>query len=157
MVSNSTPLSKDNMEFLLNNITKVDPINPKYFEKYGVKKGLRNSDGTGVMAGLTRICSVDGYHVLDGEKVPHEGRLFYRGYNMTDIVSNAQNENRFGFEEVVWLLIFGFLPDKEQLEMFMEILGKCRELPEDFSEDMIMKAPSKDIMNKLGRCVLALY
>ncbi len=157
MVSNSTPLSKDNMEFLLNNITKVDPINPKYFEKYGVKKGLRNSDGTGVMAGLTRICSVDGYHVLDGEKVPHEGRLFYRGYNMTDIVSNAQNENRFGFEEVVWLLIFGFLPDKEQLEMFMEILGKCRELPEDFSEDMIMKAPSKDIMNKLARSVLALY
>ncbi len=157
MISNLNPISKENMDFLLNNITKVDPINPQYFEKYGVKKGLRNSDGTGVMAGLTRICSVDGYHVLDGEKIPHEGRLYYRGYDMTDIVENAQAEKRFGFEEVVWLLIFGFLPNKEQLETFMDILGKCRELPEDFSEDMIMKAPSKDIMNKLARSVLALY
>ncbi len=157
MTSNSTPLSKENMDFLLHNITKVDPINPDYFEKYNVKKGLRNSDGTGVMAGLTRICSVDGYHVLDGERIPHEGRLFYRGYNMSELVSNAQQEERFGFEEVVWLLIFGFLPSKEQLDTFMEILGKCRELPEDFSEDMIMKAPSKDIMNKLARSVLALY
>ncbi len=157
MLSNSTPLSKENMDFLLSNIKKVDPINPKYFEKYPVKKGLRNSDGTGVMAGLTRICSVDGYHVLDGEKIPHEGKLFYRGFDMTEIVNNAQAENRFGFEEVVWLLIFGFLPSREQLDTFMDILGKCRELPEDFSEDMIMKAPSNDIMNKLARSVLALY
>ncbi len=157
MFLNSTPLTKENMDFLLNNINKVDPINPKNFEKYNVKKGLRNADGTGVMAGLTRICSVDGYHLFDGEKVPNEGRLFYRGYDMTEIVNNAQDENRFGFEEVVWLLIFGFLPSREQLDTFMDILGRCRELPEDFSEDMIMKAPSNDIMNKLARSVLALY
>ncbi len=157
MISNSTPLTKENMDFLLNNIAKVDPINPQYFEKYNVKKGLRNADGTGVMAGLTRICSVDGYHILDGEKVPHEGHLFYRGYEICDLVKNAQEEGRFGFEEVVWLLVFGFLPTREQLDIFMEILGQCRELPEDFSEDMIMKAPSKDIMNKLARSVLALY
>ena len=157
MVSNSTPLTKENLDFLVSNINKVNSINPAYFEKYGVKRGLRNADGTGVMAGLTRVCSVDGYYLNDGEKVPHEGHLYYRGFDMSEIVRNAQSEHRFGFEEVVWLLIFGFLPSKEQLSTFMEILGKCRELPEGFSEDMIMKAPSNDVMNKLARSVLALY
>ena len=157
MVSNSTPLTKENLDFLVSNINKVNSINPAYFEKYGVKRGLRNADGTGVMAGLTRVCSVDGYYLNDGEKVPHEGHLYYRGFDMSEIVRNAQSEHRFGFEEVVWLLIFGFLPSKDQLSTFMEILGKCRELPEGFSEDMIMKAPSNDVMNKLARSVLALY
>lgn len=157
MVSNSTPLTKENLDFLVSNINKVNSINPAYFEKYGVKRGLRNADGTGVMAGLTRVCSVDGYYLNDGEKVPHEGHLYYRGFDMSEIVKNAQSEQRFGFEEVVWLLIFGFLPSKEQLSTFMEILGKCRELPDGFSEDMIMKAPSNDVMNKLARSVLALY
>lgn len=157
MVTESTPLTKENLDFLISNIKKVNAINPAYFERYGVKRGLRNSDGTGVMAGLTRVCSVDGYYLNDGELVPHEGHLFYRGYDMSEIVRSAQKERRFGYEEVVWLLIFGFLPNKEQLDTFMEILGKCRELPPGFSEDMIMKAPSKDIMNKLARSVLALY
>ena len=157
MVSNSTPLTKENLDFLVSNINKVNSINPAYFEKYGVKRGLRNADGTGVMAGLTRVCSVDGYYLNDGEKVPHEGHLYYRGFDMSEIVRNAQSEHRFGFEEVVWLLIFGFLPSKDQLSTFMEILGKCRELPDGFSEDMIMKAPSNDVMNKLARSVLALY
>ena len=157
MDSKTTPLTKENLDFLVSNINKVNSINPAYFEKYGVKRGLRNADGTGVMAGLTRVCSVDGYYLNDGEKVPHEGHLYYRGFDMSEIVRNAQSERRFGFEEVVWLLIFGFLPSKEQLSTFMEILGKCRELPEGFSEDMIMKAPSNDVMNKLARSVLALY
>lgn len=157
MGSKTTPLTKENLDFLVSNINKVNSINPAYFEKYGVKRGLRNADGTGVMAGLTRVCSVDGYYLNDGEKVPHEGHLYYRGFDMSEIVRNAQSEQRFGFEEVVWLLIFGFLPSKEQLSTFMEILGKCRELPDGFSEDMIMKAPSNDVMNKLARSVLALY
>lgn len=157
MDSKTTPLTKENLDFLVSNINKVNSINPAYFEKYGVKRGLRNADGTGVMAGLTRVCSVDGYYLNDGEKVPHEGHLYYRGFDMSEIVRNAQSEQRFGFEEVVWLLIFGFLPSKEQLSTFMEILGKCRELPDGFSEDMIMKAPSNDVMNKLARSVLALY
>ena len=157
MDSKTTPLTKENLDFLVSNINKVNSINPAYFEKYGVKRGLRNADGTGVMAGLTRVCSVDGYYLNDGEKVPHEGHLYYRGFDMSEIVRNAQSEHRFGFEEVVWLLIFGFLPSKDQLSTFMEILGKCRELPDGFSEDMIMKAPSNDVMNKLARSVLALY
>ncbi len=157
MNSDYDALSRENIDFLVSNIKKVNAINPKYFEKYGVKRGLRNSDGTGVMAGLTRICSVDGYYLDDGEKVPHNGRLFYRGFDMTSIVKSAQEEKRFGFEEVAWLLIFGFLPDSGQLAEFRSILGKCRELPDGFSEDMIMKTPSKSIMNMLARLVLALY
>lgn len=151
------PLSQENLDFLVSNIKKVNSIDVKNYEKYGVKRGLRNADGTGVMAGLTRVCSVNGYYLNDGEKVPHEGRLYYRGFDVSQIVKNAQQDERFGFEEVAWLLIFGFLPDKEMLETFREILGKCRDLPSGFSEDMIMKMPSKDIMNMLARQVLALY
>ena len=157
MNTNNSPLTVENLDFLVSNIKRVEAIDPKNFDKYGVKRGLRNSDGTGVMAGLTRICSVNGYYLNDGEKVPQEGKLYYRGFNVSQIVKNAQDEHRFGYEEVVWLLIFGFLPDKDQLDMFKSILGKCRELPENFSEDMIVKSPSNDIMNKLARCVLALY
>ncbi len=157
MYTDNGPLSQENIEFLVSNINKVNAIDVKNYEKYGVKRGLRNADGTGVMAGLTRVCSVNGYYLNDGEKVPHEGRLYYRGFNVSDIVHSAQEDKRFGFEEVAWLLIFGFLPDKTQLNTFREILGKCRDLPKDFSEDMIMKNPSKDIMNMLARLVLALY
>ncbi len=157
MASNVSPITGENLDFLVSNIKRVEAIDPKNFDKYGVKRGLRNADGTGVMAGLTRICSVNGYYLNDGEKVPQEGTLYYRGFNVSQIVKNAQEEKRFGFEEVVWLLIFGFLPDKTQLDTFCEILGKCRELPQNFSEDMIVKSPSNDIMNKLARCVLALY
>ena len=150
MNSNNSPITVENLDFLVSNIKRVEAIDPKNFDKYGVKRGLRNSDGTGVMAGLTRICSVNGYYLNDGEKVPQEGKLYYRGFNVSQIVKNAQDEHRFGYEEVVWLLIFGFLPDKDQLDMFKSILGKCRELPENFSEDMIVKSPSNDIMNKLA-------
>ena len=132
-------------------------IAPEFYTKYDVKRGLRDLDGSGVLAGLTRICSVEGYYMDDGEKVPKNGRLVYRGINMSDIVENCEKENRFGYEEVVWLLLFGALPTKEQLKWFTELLAECRNLPEDFIEDMIMKAPSPDVMNKSARSVLALY
>lgn len=132
-------------------------IDPADFNRFDVKRGLRNFDGTGVMAGVTHVCSVQGYHINDGEKVPIEGKLNYRGISMEDIVNNCIKEDRFGFEEVVWLLLFGSLPTKEQLDSFCDLLSDCRELPESFIEDMIMKAPSPDIMNKLERSVLSLY
>ena len=157
MGSYFTPITNDNMEFLVDELRKHNKINTDDFSKFGVKRGLRNSDGTGVMAGLTKISSVDGYYIDDGERIPKEGHLFFRGVDMEDIVKNCQEENRFGFEEVAWLLIFGSLPTASQLQKFNDILAECRNLPEDFIEDMIMKAPSPNIMNKIMRSVLALY
>lgn len=157
MGSYLTPITNENVEFLVEELYKHNKINSDDFNRFGVKRGLRNSDGTGVMAGLTKISSVDGYYIDDGERVPKEGHLFFRGVDMADIVSNCQAENRFGFEEVAWLLIFGSLPTTRQLQKFSEILAECRNLPEDFIEDMIMKAPSPNIMNKITRSVLALY
>jgi len=132
-------------------------INPGLFSKYDIKKGLRNADGTGVMAGLTRVCSVEGYVIYDGEKTPQEGKLYYRGVDVNDIVDACLAENRFGFEEVAYLLLFGTLPGKAQLEGFSRILSESRDLPDDFTEDMIMKAPSANVMNKMARSVLAMY
>ena len=150
-------ISNDALSTLCEEFRKNNHINPDYYNRFEVKRGLRNYDGTGVLAGLTRVCSVEGYYMDDGEKVPKNGRLIYRGINMNDIVSNCEKENRFGFEEVVWLLLFGALPTKDQLAWFTDLLAECRELPEDFIEDMIMKAPSPDVMNKAARSVLALY
>ena len=127
------------------------------YEKYHVKRGLRNEDGTGVMAGLTSICNVRGYVIDDGERTPVAGQLNYRGISVEDIIAGCDRDNRFGFEEVVWLLLFGYLPSKEKLEWFRGVLADARELPQYFAEDMIIKAPSKNIMNKLSRSVLALY
>lgn len=142
---------------LCDQIQKNNRIDPADYEHYNIKRGLRNSDGTGVMAGITNVCTVEGYYIDDGEKIPREGHLYFRGYNMEDIVNSCISEDRFGFEEVVYLLLFGQLPTKDQLENFCNILSECRELPEDFIEDMIMKAPSPNIMNKLSRAVLSLY
>ncbi len=142
---------------LCDKIRKYNYIDPADFERFNVKRGLRNSDGTGVMAGITGVCTVEGYFIDDGEKIPREGHLRFRGIDMEDIINGCIADDRFGFEEVVYLLLFGTLPTKEQLDNFCDILSACRELPEDFIEDMIMKAPSPDIMNKLSRSVLALY
>ena len=127
------------------------------FEKYGVKRGLRNNDGTGVIAGLTSIGDVVGYQMINGEKKPIEGHLRYRGYDITDLVHNAEKQNRFGFEEVVYLLLFGNLPTEKELYDFTRLIGNMRALPPGFTEDMILKAPSKNIMNKMARCVLSSY
>lgn len=133
-------------------------IDSALYTKYNVKRGLRNSNGTGVVVGLTRIGEVLGYEVNENkEKVPMEGKLFYRGYSIEDLVKNCISENRFGFEEVTYLLIFGQLPTQKQLNDFNALLGEKRELPMGFARDMILTAPSRSIMNKLARSVLALY
>ncbi len=132
-------------------------IPAELFDKYQVKRGLRNPDGTGVVAGLTNISNVHGYIIEDEEKTPDEGRLIYRGIDLRELVEGCARDNRFGFEEVEWLLLFGKLPSKEQLERFNRTLNENRELPSYFAEDMIIKAPSANIMNKLARSVLALY
>ena len=142
---------------LYNEFVQNNTIDYKSYEKYDVKRGLRNADGTGVMAGLTNICNVHGYVINEGEKQPIEGELIFRGYNIKDIIENSWKENRFGYEETVYLLLMGELPTKDELDSFTEIIANNRELPDAFFEDMILKAPSKDIMNKLARSVLALY
>lgn len=152
-----SPISMDALSSLCLELDKNNSIKPKDFERYQVKRGLRNSDGTGVMAGLTRICSVEGYYILDGERIPKEGKLSYRGYDINDIVKSCIDDDRFGFEEVVWLLLFGDLPTASQLISLREVIAECRALPDEFVEDIIMKHASKDIMNKMARCVLALY
>lgn len=152
-----SPISMDAISNLCGELEKNNSINKSDFARYHVKRGLRNEDGTGVMAGLTRICSVEGYYILDGERVAREGKLFYRGYDVNQIVANCVKENRFGFEEVIWLLLFGELPTTAQLNSLYEVIDACRFLPDDFIEDMIIKNPSKDIMNKLARCIMCLY
>ena len=142
---------------LCEQFVKNNTIDPQLYKKYVVKRGLRNSDGTGVMAGLTNICNVHGYVVNEGEKSPIDGQLIYRGYNINDLVENTVKENRFGYEEVVYLLLMGELPTKSELEAFKFIMSENRVLPENFFEDMILKAPSRNIMNKMARSVLALY
>ncbi|WP_071521856.1 citrate/2-methylcitrate synthase [Neomoorella thermoacetica] len=136
---------------------KNNRINPDLYEKYNVKRGLRNKDGTGVLVGLTEIGEVHGYILDEGERTPDHGRLLYRGIDIWDIVRGFQQEGRFGFEEVCYLLLFGELPDKKRLEEFTHLLAEHRSLPDGFVEDMILKAPSNDIMNKLARSVLAAY
>lgn len=147
----------DRLKYLCNEYRLHNGFNAQDYQTYGVKRGLRNPDGTGVMAGLTNICNVHGFMMDDGVRVPDEGKLTYRGIDVKDIVNACISENRFGYEEVSWLLLFGSLPTCEQLNKFKETLGILRELPDNFVEDMIMKSPSKDIMNKMGRSVLALY
>ena len=157
MSSYISPISMNAISGLCDVLEKNNTVKPMEFQKYDVKKGLRNADGTGVMAGLTRICSVEGYYILDGEVIPKEGKLSYRGYDIKDIVNSCIEDNRFGFEEVAWLLIFGSLPTESQINSLREVIGACRVLPNDFVEDFIMKHPSKDIMNKMARCVMDLY
>ncbi|MDD6012763.1 MAG: citrate synthase [Oscillospiraceae bacterium] len=151
------PIPPELLKKMIEKIERKSHIDLDQFWKYGVKRGLRNPDGSGVMAGLTNICSVEGYYMEDGERVPKPGVLKYRGVNINDIVEACERENRFGFEEVAYLLIFGSLPTKEQVELFAETLGTCRELPKTYIEDVLMKNASIDIMNKLARCVLISY
>lgn len=136
---------------------KYNKINDSFYEKYDVKKGLRNSNGTGVLIGLTEIGEVKGYKLEQGEKIPAEGMLKYRGINIYDLVRGFQKERRKGFEESCYLLLFGQLPSAINLAKYKELLGKYRTLPEGFTSDMILKAPSVDIMNSLARSVLSCY
>ena len=151
------PFSFDAFRDLSSEIKDYSKVSAEYFDRFDVKRGLRNRDGSGVMAGLTKVCSVEGYYIDDGERKPIEGHLTYRGIDINNIVDACVAENRFGYEETAWLLLFGNLPTKNQLKLFNKVLSESRDLPEDFIEDMIMKAPSPNVMNKLERSVLSLY
>ena len=132
-------------------------IETELFTKYDVKRGLRDLNGKGVLAGLTHISDVRASEMVDGVSVPAHGKLFYRGYNVKDLVDGFTSDNRFGFEEVTYLLLFGALPNKTELADFQKMLATYRTLPTSFVRDIIMKAPSKDMMNVLARSVLTLY
>ena len=136
---------------------RADHIDNELYERYNVKRGLRNADGSGVLVGLTSIGEVRGYIIAENEKAPIEGRLLYRGIDVDRIVEGCKKGKRFGFEECTYLLLCGKLPTEQELADFKEMLDDNRRLPNGFAEDMIMKAPSPDIMNKLARCVLASY
>lgn len=127
------------------------------YGQYDVKRGLRDINGKGVLAGLTQISSIHSSEIVDGKSVPCEGRLYYRGYNIQDLTSGFLKEGRFGFEEVSYLLLFGRLPNEKELQDFKRLLADQRSLPRNFVRDVVMKAPSKDMMNTLSRSVLTLY
>ena len=133
----------------------ADSFSPDLYEKYDVKKGLRDSKGNGVVVGLTTVSEVNGTNKVDGVKVPCEGRLKYRGYDIRDLAKGFLNK-RFGFEECTYLLLFGSLPDAEQLEEFKYYLAEQRRLPNTFVRDVVMVAAGKDIMNSITRCILTL-
>ena len=139
-------------------LTSNNKIQEQNYIEKDVKRGLRNANGTGVVVGLTHIGEVVGYEKDEkGNKVPLEGKLFYRGYDVEDLVNNVLLEDRFGFEEIAYLLLMGELPTKKELAAYNDLIGEHRELPMGFARDMILTAPSKNIMNKLARSVLALY
>ena len=154
------PNSEKNVQFLKKYSRIMDthnriPLN--LYEKYNVKRGLRNADGTGVLVGLTEIGDVRGYIMEEGDKVPVNGVLRYRGIDVKELSNGFQKDKRFGFEETIFLLLFGYLPSESELADFNEQIGAYRALPDQFTEDMILKAPSNHIMNKLARSVLAAY
>lgn len=145
------------LERLVEKGRKSGTINMALYQEYDVKRGLRDSNGKGVLTGLTEISDVSGTNVTNsGRRIPAEGDLYYQGYNVSDLVSGLSNR-RFGFEEITYLLLFGSLPKKQELEDFINILADFRNLPEEFTRDIIMRAPSKNIMNSLQKCVLSLY
>lgn len=151
-------LTNQDLKVLCDAYRKNNFIDPEVSEKLGVKRGLRNADGTGVLAGLTNICDVIGYQRDENNNIiPIDGKLIYRGIDLNDIVNEAITQDRFLFEEVAWLLLFGSLPNKETLDNFRRILETHRELPDGFAETQIMAAPSPNLMNKMARSVLAMY
>lgn len=142
---------------LSNIVLAKGPINPELYRKYEVKRGLRDADGRGVLVGLTEIGEVHSYILDEGEMIPVPGRLIYRGYDILDLAKGFMEDGRFGFEETIYLLLFGNLPSSQQLADFKQLLTNNQKLPENFARDIILSAPSKDIMNGLARSVLALY
>ena len=158
MAVEKTRLAPETMKYLCEEYLKNNYIDPETSERLGVKRGLRNPDGTGVLEGLTNVCDVVGYDKTeDGTVVPIPGKLIYRGINVEQLAEEAYQKDRFVFEGVIWLLLFGTLPTSAELKEFGQILDSHRALPDGFAEDMIMKAPSPNIMNKLARGVLAMY
>ena len=139
---------------LYENFKAINTIETASYDQFDVKRGLRNADGTGVIAGLTNIANVHGYVVSDGEKVADEGMLRYRGYDVYDLLDTSVADRRFNFEEVAYLLLMGELPTQEQLDRFIAALDAERELPDGFTASMIMRDTPPDIMNMLQRTIL---
>lgn len=133
----------------------TDLISAELFDEYGVKRGLRDKNGNGVLSGLTHISKIEAFKNVDGKKVPCDGKLWYRGYSVIDLVKGFHGE-RFGYEEIAYLLLFGRLPNLRELDEFKGVLNASRTLPTNFTRDVIMKAPSKDIMNSMTKSVLTL-
>lgn len=136
---------------------KNNSIDPKLYEVHGVNRGLRDINGNGVVVGLSKIGEIRARETVNGKVVPSDGKLFYHGYNIKDLISGFERGQRFRFEETVYLLLLGELPNKQQLDDFKKLLASYHSIPESFVRDIIMKAPSKDMMNVLQRCVLTLY
>ena len=146
----------ERLEKLVEYSMRSGQIDGKLYEEYDVKRGLRDSSGKGVLTGLTEISDVVSFGYVEGEKVPIDGELYFQGVNVRDLVKGFANR-RFAFEESTYLLLFGKLPTEEQLKEFIEILGEFRSLPDTFVRDVVMKAPSSNMMNTLQKCVLTLY
>lgn len=142
---------------LAQSMTQNSIIDPNLYSKYDVKRGLRDLDGKGVLTGLTDISTIKQNKLVDGKLVPCDGELYYRGYNITDIISGITADDRFGFEEVVYLLLFGEMPNNKQLDNFKNLIVRYRTLPQNFVRDVILKAPSDDMMNSIARSVLTLF
>lgn len=147
----------DRIKKLSESMEKLDAIDKSLYDIYDIRRGLRNKDGTGVLVGITGVGDVVGYQKINGRKIPAQGDLFYRGYSIKDIVRDLEKDDRFGFEEVIYLLLFNKLPDKEDLDLFKSVLIEERKLPKNFLEDVILKVPGKNIMNKMTRSMLYLY
>ena len=151
--SDNTPV----IDGLADKMVSHSVIDSGLFSKYNVKRGLRDIDGKGVLTGLTDISTIKQNELVDGKLVPCDGELYYRGYNVRDIIKGIRMDNRFGFEEVVYLLLFGEMPTKDELKNFKSLLVQYRTLPQHFVRDVILKAPSEDMMNSIARSVLTLF
>lgn len=151
--SDNTPV----IDGLTHKMEEHSVIDTGLYSKYNVKRGLRDIDGKGVLTGLTDISTIKQNKLVDGKLVPCDGELYYRGYNVKDIVHGITVDNRFGFEEVVYLLLFGEMPTVDELKNFRSLLVQYRTLPQHFVRDVILKAPSEDMMNSIARSVLTLF
>ena len=136
-------------------LLKDGEIAPELYDEYRVKRGLRNDNGTGVLVGLTKVAEVSGYNVENDVKLPKKGNLYYRGIDITKVVSLAKDD--FGYEKTCFLLLFGHYPNEEESKEFINILKDNYDLPADFMENIILKNPSRSLMNHISRCILSLY
>jgi len=150
-------MSEDKSSALYDDIVTVNSVDPALYDMYPVKRGLRNNDGSGVIAGITNISNVHGYMMNEGDKVPVEGKLTFRGYDIYDLLSDISPSKRYGFEEVAYLLMLGKLPTQDELDQFVAAIDAERELPDGFTAARIMRHPAADLMIMLSRSIISLY
>lgn len=150
-------MSEDKSSALYDDIVTVNSVDPALYDMYPVKRGLRNNDGSGVIAGITNISNVHGYMMNEGDKVPVEGKLTFRGYDIYDLLSDTSPSKRYGFEEVAYLLMLGKLPTQDELDQFVAVIDAERELPDGFTAARIMRHPAADLMIMLSRSIISLY